>query len=90
MAYDILKGMEREGSLNGCFMSMSEKSQSRSVFGKDIISVDRSKTVFLGGETGQERMEAPLDSILEISVGGTVIFRRKKRIEKVYPRKSGD
>ena len=89
MAYDVLSKLKREGILGGCSILVSDDSSprgSRRIFGRDITAVSLSCISFKGGETGHESLSAPINSVLEIESGGRVIYRKKKRIERIYPR----
>lgn len=90
MVYGILRRLESEGSLGKCSISLSRKDVAGGkdfIFGRDIVSMDRSCIIVTGGETGHEEARVPLERIKEIESEGRVIFRRKGRIEKVYPRR---
>ncbi|GEM_PF-1620506 len=90
MAYDILKGLESGGRLGSCSIALKGEGIAGGrafVFGRDIVSVDRQKVTFRGGETGQEALTLPLEEIQEIESGGRTVFRKGRRIERVYPKK---
>jgi hypothetical protein len=89
MAYDLLNRLKSEGSLGACSLLISDPGslrKTRNVFGRDIRRITLSRIEFLGGETGHETLSVPMDSILEIECGGRILFRKKKRIERIYPR----
>lgn len=81
--------MKADGSIQECSILVSDENmprKSRRVFGRDIMRITLSRVEFNGGETGHERLSVPMDSVLEIERKGRVIYRRKKRIEKIYPK----
>ena len=89
MAYDLLSKLKADGTLSGCSIVVSDKDSlrnSRTVFGRDIRRITTSRIELLGGETGHERFSIPMDSIQEIRLRNRVIYRKKKRIERIYPR----
>jgi uncharacterized protein (UPF0248 family) len=89
MVYNILNKLLVEGRLKSCSITVSQKDVvggRKMIFGRDISRVTRSSIEYLGGETGYEKLSAPLNSVLEIEVDGRTVFRKKKRIEKIYPR----
>jgi uncharacterized protein (UPF0248 family) len=89
MAYDILKKLLAEGRLKSCSITAFQKGAAgnrRTVFGREISGVTRSRIIYAGGETGYERLSIPLESILEIEVDGRTVFRRRERIKRIYPR----
>lgn len=89
MVYDILKKLEKENRLEDCSFKVSDKSSLRGfkrVFGRDIIQINRSFIQYQGGETGYEKFNLPLEEVAEVEVNGEIVFRKKKRIKKIYPR----
>lgn len=86
MVRGILRKLESEGRMGGCSLSYDRGGARMTVFGRDIIRIGRSSVTFLGGETGREEFSIPLEAIREIEAGGRTLFRKKKRIERVYPR----
>jgi len=89
MAYDVLSRLKAEGRLFDCVIEVADKgspSGRKAVFGKDIIELGRSRIVFLGGETGNEKLAAPMEAVQEIFCSDKVIWRKKRRIERIYPR----
>jgi len=89
MTYDVLIKLKAQGLLDGCSIAVSDKDsmrRHRTILGRDIARVTRSSIEFRGGETGHEILSVPIESILEIEYGGKVIYRKKKRIERIYPR----
>ena len=90
MVYGILRKLESEGRLRKCSIALFRKDvkgRKEFIFGRDIVDIDRSCVSFLGGECGQERHTGPREAIREVESGGRAVFRRKKRIERVYPKK---
>lgn len=89
MAYSVLAKLKAEGSLRNCSITVSDKDslrRHRTIFGRDITGFTRSGIELKGGETGNERLSVPIESVQEIKVGRTTVFRKKKRIERIYPR----
>lgn len=89
MVYDVLNKLFLEGRLKKCSITVSHKGAVRNIdriYGRDITGVTRSCIQYLGGETGYEKLSAPLESVLEIEISGKVVFNRKKRIKNIYPR----
>jgi len=89
MAYDLLSKLKADGTLCSCSIVVSDKDSlrnSRTVFGRDIKRITTSRIELLGGETGQETLSVPMDSVQEIRLKSQVLYRKKKRIERIYPR----
>jgi hypothetical protein len=89
MAYDVLSKLKAEGRLFDCVIEVADESlpgKKKAVFGKDVIELSRSNILFLGGETGHERISVPIESVLEIFCSDKVLFRKKRRIDRIYPR----
>jgi len=89
MVYDLLSKLKLDGSLGECSITVSDKRalrKQRTLFGRDIIRITTSRIEMLGGETGHERLSIPLDKIQEICFRSQVIYRKKKRIERIYLR----
>ncbi len=89
MVYHILKKLLTEGRLMDCSIIIFHKNAVRNrktIFGRDITGITRSDLKYIGGESFQEKLTVPLESVLEIECCGQTLFRKKKRIEKVYPR----
>ena len=90
MAYNILNKLKSEDRLKKCSISIRREdvvNKREFIFGRDITAITRSRIVFAGGETGQEELSIPLESIREISLEGRIVFRKRKRgAERVYPR----
>lgn len=90
MVYGILRKLESEGRLRKCSITLFRKDViggKEFFFGRDIVSLDRSCIILAGGETGQEETRVPLEAIKEVESDGRPVFRKKGRIEKVYPRR---
>ena len=89
MAHSILNKLRSEGKLGSCSIIISDEGslrKRRTVFGRDVTGLSRSSIEFRGGETGHERTAIPIDSVEEIECDGTVLFRKKRRIDRIYPR----
>jgi hypothetical protein len=89
MAFDVLNRLKADKSLRSCSIIISDKDSQRghrTVFGRDITGFTRSSIELKGGETGNERLSIRMESVQEIRVGRTAVYRKKKRIERVYPR----
>lgn len=90
MVYDVLKRLESGGRLDKCSIALFRKDVAGGkmfIFGRDLVKIDRSCVTFMGGETGQEELTVPLEAIRQVESEGRALFRRKGRIEKVYPRR---
>jgi uncharacterized protein (UPF0248 family) len=89
MAYDILNKMKQEGVLNDCIITIAHPisaSKTRAISGRDVTGIGKSGIEYRGGEAGCEILHVPLKSILGIERDGRVVYRKKKSIEKIYPR----
>jgi hypothetical protein len=89
MVFDILSSLERQGRLNQCSISVSDKSGPRGrrmIFGRDITGLSRSHIEHAGGETGYEIFRTPVNAILQVELENKIVFRKKSRIERIYPR----
>ncbi len=89
MARDLLNKLKAEGSLKECSILVSDDSSlrnTRRVFGRDVTRLNLSRIEFRGGETGHERLAVPMEAVIEIEREGQVLYRKKKRIVKIYPR----
>jgi uncharacterized protein (UPF0248 family) len=89
MVYDMLKRLVSEGRLSECSITVIHRHSAngrKTIHGRDIVDVSRAWIEYMGGEAGRERLKAPLDAVLGIEFNCKPIFRRKKRIERVYPR----
>ena len=89
MPYDMLRRLFMEGRLKDCsitFMHEHSANGRKTIHGRDITGVKRSGIEYLGGESGREKLTADLNSITGIEFECRPVFRKKKRIEKIYPR----
>ena len=89
MAYDFLNRLKADGMLRQCSIVVSDKNalrKHRTLFGRDITSITRSGIEFRGGETGHEKLAVPMESVEEIELKGRAVYRKKKRIKRIYPR----
>jgi hypothetical protein len=89
MIYEILLRLKREKKLYSCSMTIHKPGavkNKRFLFGREIVGFNMSGIRFRGGETGYEVLTVPLEDVLEIESGGRMVFKRKPRIKKVYPR----
>ena len=89
MIYEILLNLKKSKHLYSCSMTIHHKgavNDRRSLFGREVIDFSKSAIRFRGGETGYEEFSVPLEDVNEIVSNGKVVFRRKPRIKKVYPR----
>ena len=89
MAYDLLSRLMADGSIGECSITVSDNGslrRHRTIFGRDITRFTRSGIELSGGETGHERLTVPIESVQEIKSGRRIVFARKKRIERIYPR----
>lgn len=89
MAYDFLNRLKADGMLRHCSIVVSDKNAMRkhkTLFGRDITSITRSGIEFRGGETDHEKLAVPMESIEEIELKGRTVYRKKKRIKRIYPR----
>jgi hypothetical protein len=88
MAYDVLNRL-KAGMLRHCSIVVSDKNalrKHRTLFGRDITSITRSGIEFRGGETDHEKLAVPMESVEEIELKGRTVYRKKKRIKRIYPR----
>jgi hypothetical protein len=89
MPYPVLAKLKAEGSLRNCSITVSDNCsirRHRTIFGRDISGFTRSGIELRGGETGHERISVPMESVREIRAGARVVYRKKKRIVRIYPR----
>lgn len=89
MAYDVLNRLKSDRLLGECSITISDKSalrKRRTLFGRDITRITRSGIKFRGGETGHEMLSVPMESVEQIELDGRTVYRRKKRIVRIYPR----
>lgn len=89
MVHDILSGLEKMGNLSESFLLVADRQSldgKKRLPGSLITEIRRGWIVFETGETGQEKVMIPSDKILEIRSGGRTLFRKSRRMEKVYPR----
>ena len=89
MAFDLLNRLLQEGTLRSCSILVADESlpkKTRRVFGRDVIRISHAAIEFQGGETGHETHSVPMDSVLEIERGSIVLYTKKKRIQRIYPR----
>jgi len=89
MLYDILNRLKKSGRLYSCSITIYHPGavgNRRFLFGREIVDFSASGIRFRGGETGYEEFTVPLEDVLTVESGGAVVFRKKPRIEKVYPR----
>ena len=89
MVYSVLNKLLAEGRLKLCSITVFHKGaigNRKTVFGREISRITRSRIEYIGGESGYEKLGIPLESVMEIEVDGKTVFRKKKRIKKIYPR----
>ncbi len=89
MAFDVLNRLKADRLLGGCSITVSDESslrKRRTLFGRDVARITRSWIELRGGETGHERLSVPMESVEEIHCEGRLVFRKKKRIKRIYPR----
>ncbi len=89
MPYNILSRLSAEGLLESCSIIVFHKGaigDRKTIFGRDISKLTRSRIEHIGGESGYERLSAPIDSVIDIEANSATIFRRKMRIKRIYPR----
>jgi hypothetical protein len=89
MVYSALVDLKSRGKLRTSSITVSDSAavrKKRYVFGREITGFDRRHIRFRGGESGYEELSLPLEKIIEIESGGRIVFKRKPRIKKVYPR----
>ncbi len=89
MVFDILNRLRQGGKLYSCSITVFQPgaiNDRGSVFGREIIDFNKSGIRFRGGETGYEEFTVSLENVLEIESGGNIIFKKKPRIKRVYPR----
>jgi len=89
MAYSVLAKLKAEGPLRNCSITVSDRDSLRrhkTFFGRDITRITRSGIEFRGGETGHEKLAVPMESVVQIELYGKILYRKKKRIKRIYPR----
>lgn len=89
MVYDLLRKLISDGKLEDCSITIahiSSEDRKRTILGRDVESIRHDGVEYKGGETGQEVFSVPLKSIIGIELDGKVLYRKKKNIEKIYPR----
>ena len=87
--YDMLKKLKSSGKLKDCSITIAHQasaSKTRTIHGRDVTDIRMNGVEYVGGEAGKERFMVPLKSILGIELGGRLVYRKKKTIEKIYPR----
>jgi hypothetical protein len=90
MVYRILSRLGSRGMLSDTVISIPDESapgKTRTVLGGEVIRITRSLLEYRGGESGYETFTSPLDSVLRVSFQGRTLFLRKKRIERIFPRR---
>jgi len=83
MVYDFLNRLFREGELKDKTIVFSDRSI---ITGGTVSDVNRSEIIYYGGESGHELLTRSIEKISEIRQNEALIYRRKRRIEKIYPR----
>jgi hypothetical protein len=83
MVYDILNRLIKTDNLRDKIIVFESGSV---IAGGSVSGLNRSRISYYGGESGQEMLTVPLDIIVEIRHNEIVIFRGKKRVQKIYPR----
>jgi hypothetical protein len=83
MVYDIINRLLQSDSLRDKTLILKDKTI---VTGGTIFDLTRSEIKYLGGESNMEEFTIPLEEIKEIRRNHHIIFKRKKRIDKIYPR----
>jgi hypothetical protein len=89
MVYHLLKKMQANGSLKECSITIAHKAsvdKTRTVLGRDITNIRMNGIEYHGGEATHEKFTVPLKSILGVELGGRQVYRKKKRVERIYPR----
>ena len=89
MPYDILNRLAIQGKLQDCsitFIHKNSADKKKTIQGRDITEVSRSGIEYSGGEAGKEHFRLSFDLILGIELNGKPIFRKAKRVERIYPR----
>jgi uncharacterized protein (UPF0248 family) len=86
MVLDILNNLELSGKMAECEIVISVEDHNEVILGGDVLKVNKAGMSYTGGESGYERFEVPLEKIIEIRRGKEVIYRRKKYIDRIYPK----
>jgi hypothetical protein len=86
MAYDFLSRLSVEDELRSKTIVYSENGKESMVTGGTVFEITRSEVRFYGGESNMEELSIPISSITEIRHNHKLVFRAKKRIDKIYPR----
>jgi len=90
MVYNVLNKLLSDKRLENAVITVFREGTIENkewVYGREIVEVNISFLTFRGGETGYEEFSVPLERILMIEVEGRPVFRKKKQIKKIYPRK---
>ena len=83
MVYDILAKLSQSDSLRDKTLILKDNSI---ITGGKVTDITRAEIVYLGGESGNEVFTEPLENDIAIRHNERVVFKRKRHIEKVYPR----
>ena len=86
MVYDLLTRLSMGDELRGKTIVYSENGRESVVTGGSVFEITRSEVRFYGGESNMEELSIPLSNITEIRHNHELVFRARKRIEKIYPR----
>ena len=90
MVYNILGKLESEDKLKEAVITIPDDNlpkKRRTILGGEVTKITRSCLEYQGGESGYEAFTIPLSSIIQVSFQGRTLFLRKKRIERIYPRR---
>jgi hypothetical protein len=83
MVYDMLVKLLNSDGLRDKTIVLKDNSI---IPGGRVFEVNRSEIRYFGGESSYEEFLAPIEKIAAIRQNEKVIFKRRKRIERVYPR----
>lgn len=89
MVFNVLTRLKHGNKIRSCAITVSNPGAINGrnfVFGRDIVNFNKSAIRFRGGETGYEEFTVPLDDVISVESGGKIIFRKRPKIDKVYPR----
>ena len=90
MAFQVLARIEGSSGLAGCEITVSDgelPGGRRTILGGSVTRITRSFIEYRGGESGYETFTVPLDSVMRVALRGRTLFLRKKRVDRILPRR---
>ncbi|RLJ10214.1 MAG: hypothetical protein DRP15_00715 [Candidatus Aenigmatarchaeota archaeon] len=88
--HETLKRLVKTGRIKECAITIVHNgsvTKRGTIYGRDIVGVDRKSIRYLGGEAIYEEISVPLDNILEIRTKDRIIWKKKKRIKRKQMKK---